>query len=208
MNNQEKSWKDRMPPDGHLPASYEVQVCDEGNKTVALQMLDKAGIKYKISARKGQFYIQACDMQTFTQVKRVLDQSLDMSKEANHLGFPPEVTPIGTNTPLADVSATNVAVVPAPVKEAKELNEATSKVKSPSKAEIKKGIEKAAQQVAIKSASKDWEDMNDPEMFMEEAYKVGWAAGWLAGHAVGNKEGEKAGKERGSYNPDYKNGMN
>jgi hypothetical protein len=88
MDTNQKSWKDRMPPDGHLPASYEVQVCDEGNKTIAVQMLDKAGLKYKISARKGQFYIQAGDMQTFTQVKRVLDQSLDLAKEANHLGFP------------------------------------------------------------------------------------------------------------------------
>lgn len=123
MDTNQKSWKDRMPPDGHLPASYEVQVCDEGNKTIAVQMLDKAGLKYKISARKGQFYIQAGDMQTFTQVKRVLDQSLDMAKEANHLGFPPEVTPVGTNTPQADVTAATVAVEPKPVKEDKELNE-------------------------------------------------------------------------------------
>lgn len=116
----QKSWKDRMPPDGHLPASYEVQVCDEGNKVIAVQMLDKAGIDYKISARKGQFYIQACDMKNFTQIKNVLNQSLDMNKEADKLGFKPEiapdVTPVATNTPQADITAANVAVTE-PVKE-------------------------------------------------------------------------------------------
>lgn len=116
----QKSWKDRMPPDGHLPASYEVQVCDEGNKVIAVQMLDKAGVEYKISARKGQFFIQACDMETFTKIKGVLNQSLDMNKEADKLGFKPEiapeVTPVATNTPQADITAASVAVTE-PVKE-------------------------------------------------------------------------------------------
>lgn len=117
---QQKTWKDRVPPDGHLPASYEVQVCDEGNKVIAVQMLDKSGIDYKISARKGQFYIQAADMQTFTKIKGVLNQSLDMNKEADKMGFKPEmptdITPVSTNTPQADITASNVAVTE-PVKE-------------------------------------------------------------------------------------------
>jgi len=119
-NTDQKSWKDRVPPDGHLPAAYEVQVCDEGNKVIAVQMLDKAGVVYKISARKGQFFIQAADMQTFTKVKGVLNQSLNMDKEADKAGFKPEmptdITPVGTNTPAADINAATVAVTK-PVKE-------------------------------------------------------------------------------------------
>ncbi len=112
MDNQQKSWKDRMPPDGHLPASYEVQVCDEGNKTIAIQMLEKSGVEYKISARQGQFFVQACNMKNFVEIKNILNQSIDMNKEANHLGFPPEVTPMGTNNPKAEVNAATVALEP------------------------------------------------------------------------------------------------
>jgi len=102
----EKSWKDRVPPDGHLPPSYEVQVCDEGNKVIAVQMLNKAQLSYKIAVRQGQFYIATDDMETFTKVKSVLNQTLDGSKEAAHTGVPVEVTPVGSNvtepTPVAE----------------------------------------------------------------------------------------------------------
>ena len=125
MEKNEKSWKDRMPPAGHLPAAYEIQVCDEGNKVIAVQMMDKAGLDYKISTRKGQFYLQVCDMQTFTKARHLLNQSIDMNKEADKLGFKPdlapEVTPVGTNTPSTEINATTVAVVE-PVKE--KLSEA------------------------------------------------------------------------------------
>ncbi len=101
--NQNKSWNDSYPPDGHLPESYEIQVCDDGNKLIAIQMLNKSGINYKISVRNGQFFIQAEDMKVFTSIKHVLDQSIDMNKEFKKLGFKPEttpeITPVGSNTP-------------------------------------------------------------------------------------------------------------
>lgn len=136
MKENQKSWKDRMPPAGHLPAAYEIQVCDEGNKVIAVQMLDKSGIEYKISARKGQFYIQAPDMTVFTKIRQLLNQSMDMNKEADKLGFKPEiapdVTPVGTNTPSAEINASTVAVTE-PVKE--DLIEAKTNVDAVSAAE-------------------------------------------------------------------------
>lgn len=101
---------DRQPPDGHIPAAYEIQVCDEGNKMRALQMLDKSNVPYCISVRKGQFYLQFDNMEKFTLGKRVLDQTLDMDKESALLGIAQDVTPVSTNTPAVPVASPTVAV--------------------------------------------------------------------------------------------------
>ena len=97
------SWKDRVPPDGHIAANYEIQICDEGNKVKAVQGLDKSGLTYRISARTGQFYVQVEDMETFTKMRHLLNDTMDMSKEGDWFDTPPkltispEVTPVGSN---------------------------------------------------------------------------------------------------------------
>ena len=168
-NHQEKSWKDRVPPDGHMPGAYEVQVCDDGNKIIAIQMLDKAGVNYKISARDGQFFIQAPDMECFTNVKRVLNQTLDMNKEANKLGFWPatydQVTPIGTNTPTADITP---ASVPAESVKEVHINESTA-------AQKKKMMEKS-----FKEAGCDEHQW--------EVWKMAWSAGYKDGYDDAEEE--------------------
>ena len=98
------SFEKRIPPQGHLPSSYEIQICDDGNKVIAVQMLDKANVEYTINCRQNQFYLQMKDMETFKAAKNVLDQTIKGDKEGAHWGTlpkpaqPQEVTPVGTNS--------------------------------------------------------------------------------------------------------------
>ena len=194
--DQEKSWKDRVPPDGHLADSYEIQVCDEGNKTIAVQMLDKAKLNYKISARKGQFYIVTPDMETFTQVRHVLNSTMDMDKEARKLGITPPgksapvvpaVTPIGQNTAQdAADSAANPVIVPlVPVKE-ETITEDASKDKLKREKDCAQVIKTSPfLKDMLKKYPADAKNFLDQ---LESAWDLGYDYGESAGYESGKRD--------------------